>query len=388
MTRELVIHVGLPKTATTSIQTLLSHHLEDLTAAGVECRSVKDNGAHHVLADALLRLDGRGWPEFFHDSVRGLVDCWPVVGEADRVLVSAEDLWIIGPNGIDAVTAHAERIDASIVVVVVVRSPVDWAWSLWTELTKSRPVDWVEFVEDLSSRRLGTIGEIVRSWSRSDRVRSVEVIDFHSPNFVLSFLDRFAARGVVDREEVGSVVENTRVGVVEAMYRAAYTRTVLEMLGDAEMFGPIRPTEGLAERLLLDAVALSRPMSETAEVFGLSIDRLVGSPFSPLGSDSIPVLIEYCEMIASDADALAGGSGGLLGADSRAVARAHARRARAAAGRLLEDGGSVRFPNRHFEDRLPIDGRFLESARQTAGLVMAAASVVDRTHLHGIARGR
>ena len=381
VSRELVVHVGLPKTATTTIQTLLSWFADDVERAGVACRSIEGHAAHHILADQLLRLDGRSWPEMFHHSPWDLEHCWPEWGGAARLVVSAEDLCDIGPLGVAAVDSFADRHDASITVVATLRSPIEWSWSLWTEHTKSRPVDWIDFVEDLVERRRGVAGEMVAQWSAASRFRSMKFLDFHVDDPVMDFLDQCVAPGIVAPDVVTTVSENVGVGALEAMYRARYVGAVLEGLAADERFAGADPDGGLVPRLLLNAAAWSSPMSMTARAFAPIVDALAGRSDSPFGPDSLPVLRRFGELVEADAIGLAADGTAPLDDASRVVLRGHADRARGAVAGLIDDGPmSNRYPQRDFASRLPVDERFDEAVEQTVGMIVAGVAVVDRTY--------
>ena len=387
--RELVVHVGLPKTATTTIQTLLSWFAEDIERAGVACRSFEGHAAHHVLADQLLRLDGGGFPEMFHHSPRHLDECWPEWGGAARMVISAEDLCDIGPNGVAAIDAFAERNDASITVVATLRAPIDWSWSMWTEHTKSRPVDWIDFVEELAERRRGVAGAMVAEWSVAPRFRSMRFLDFHVVDPVSDFLDRCVTPGVVTPEVLSRVQENIGVGVLEAMYRALYVGAVLDALAADERLSGIDPDGGLVPRLLLNATAWSSPMSETARAFAPMVETLAGRPSSPFGPDSLPALRRHVAVVADDAAGLAADDAAPLDDHSRKVLQRHADRARADVIEL-DDAGPLadRFPQRDFAARLPVDARFHEAVEQAVALLAAGVAVVDRTHRTALERRR
>lgn len=379
--RELVVHVGLPKTATTTIQTLLSWYAEDFERAGVTCRSFEGHAAHHVLADQVLRLDGRSWPEMFHHSTRDLDECWPEWGDAARMVISAEDLSDIGPNGVSTIDAFAERHDASITVAAVLRDPVEWSWSLWAEHTKSRPVDWIDFIEELAEHRRGVAGAMVAQWSTANRFRSMRFLDFHAGDPVIDFLDRCVTPGVVTPEVVATVQENVGVGALEAMYRALFVGAVFEALAADDRLSGIDPDGGLVPRLLLNAAGWSSPMTETTRVFAPMVESLAGSPSSPFGPDSLSVLRHHVEMVADDAAALAADDRAPLDDHSRGVLRTHAERARAVVIELDDDGPLAnRYPQRDFASRLPVDARFHESVAQAVALIAAGVAVVDRTY--------
>lgn len=386
-TRELVVHIGLPKTATTTIQTVLSWFAEDVERSGVACRSFEGHAAHHVLADHVLRLDGRGWPEMFHHSPRRLDECWPQWGDRDRMVISAEDLSDIGPNGVAAIDAFAERHDATITVVATLRTPIDWAWSMWAEHTKSRPVDWIDFVEELAERRRGVAGAMVAQWSAATRFRSMRFLDFHVVDPVVDFLERCVTPGVVTPEIIATVKENVGVGDLEAMYRALFVGAVFDALAAHDRLSGIDPDGGLVPRLLLNAASWSSPMSETARAFAPAVEALVGRPDSPFGPDSLPVLRRYGDLVAVDARDLAIDDAAPLDEFSRQVLVAHAGRARAAVIELEDAGPLVnRFPQRDFMSRLPVDARFHEAVEQAVSLLAAGVAVVDRTHRTALER--
>ena len=62
--KTLHLHVGLPKTGTTSIQEFLKKNHDYFESNGVGVLSVDGEGAHHLLAQNIIKLD---YPDMYLD---------------------------------------------------------------------------------------------------------------------------------------------------------------------------------------------------------------------------------------------------------------------------------------------------------------------------------
>jgi hypothetical protein len=133
MAQRVFLHVGLPKTGTTYLQTLLWHNREVLRSQGVLLPG--DSARQHLWASGVVREDpklDRRSPEAKHawDRLLTEINAWP-----GTALVSHEFFASAGAE--QAERAVAALTDAEVHVVVTARETLSLVTARWQEYVKN-----------------------------------------------------------------------------------------------------------------------------------------------------------------------------------------------------------------------------------------------------------
>jgi len=310
--RQVVLHIGMPKTGSSSIQKAMASHPELLAERGVVYPEWARRGtAHHPLHWALARtnLSGARNAGLDPDSVhRGLVDALET--PSDRVVFSSEAIWTGPAPVLDAVAEVAAACGREVVVLVYLRRQAEQAESWYRQAVKlmghDKPFDqYIEGRGRDNARALEAIQEharvepMVRIFERPRLVGGDAVTDFMSvlelpevdppsanPSLdpELTELKRRLNPGFVDQPtsaRVGAAMANwskerRRAGLVEegslftesGYHRfqarfASSNRMVAEALGLPRLFEDPPPSRFLGTgRGDIDVVALLASFSE------------------------------------------------------------------------------------------------------------------------------
>ena len=284
MARTVFFHIGLPKTGTTYLQTIMWKNRERLLAQGILLpgTSVRE----HLWASAVVREDPKisrrtrqapgAW-----DRIVAEVNDWP-----DTAVISHE--FFAGASAEQAACAIAALADAEVHVVVTARDTVTLLTARWQEFVKNGAtarIDQYPASETTNPRNewdWGTMdtADVLRRWGAGLSPERVHVITLPKPGDPRDLLwRRFAGVVGIDPDCCDSTgsTRNESLGVVEvellrrvndrldgftsAFDRGVWIRGYLaqEKLGDrnGEKFWPARErVEELRERGLRTVEAL------------------------------------------------------------------------------------------------------------------------------------
>ena len=224
---EVFLHVGLPKTGTTSIQAGLDQHVTDLAAHGV----LLPGGRQHAHRLATYDLLGQRIEGDTDDRVAGSLG--RLIEEINRydgraVVISDEDLGLARPRQarrlVRALAGH------QVYVVLGIRDLGRTLVSAWQQtVAMGGTTTWAEFVAEIRSPGSGVPSagagfaarhdalRVLDTWSAAvpaDRVRLVTVPPAGSPPSLL--LERFcSAVGLPTQLLAGAEVRNESLGSAE-----------------------------------------------------------------------------------------------------------------------------------------------------------------------------
>lgn len=365
--RSLLLHVGLPKTGTTTIQNYLQHNANGFSRAGIGVLSVEGLGAHYLLAHHLQSLDGIKPEEWFFGGYSQRTDFFPDWNSEHTCVISAEDVHIIGPNGVSAISEFASTHDASLTVHATIRNPIDWLWSCWTQVTKSEWYDWSIWVDRALEERDGFLSRSLGIWweNKSNRV---QLMAYKGPDLLGRFLERTRLSGALDGEAVDVPSANIGLSPVESLYLAMFVRDVRSSLANRDRIAYHDPDWGYIEAMLLGSVSLGAPTFEVAQKYERHVlDLADGDIFGPSVFDG---LAAYSEAWINDARDFAANGVERLDSESVATIEQTCDELEADIG-ALRDGSfdRIRFPQRDFADRLPIDSQYLGLVRSVATMI-------------------
>jgi hypothetical protein len=163
------LHIGLPKTGTTSIQAALQESSEDLAAAGVQFpfgrHFPQRLAAYDLMGRRLPGDDGRRIPGSFKRLVRE-VDAW----DGPTTVVSEELLSLAGGSAIKRVMRALDGREVHLVMTV--RDLGRTICSSWQQqIFQGQTYSWPDFLAALREPGQGPAGAGVTFWLRQDPVR-------------------------------------------------------------------------------------------------------------------------------------------------------------------------------------------------------------------------
>jgi hypothetical protein len=378
MSRLLTVHIGPPKTATTSIQLVLGSEVvqTQLARADVALGAPGHPTFDHVVANALLADDISKSAQWFLPGERNLDLEDYRSGPCNRI-VSAEGLWRITKAG-------AERLlqmvaPDRLVVVVGMRSPDGWLWSLWNQLAKTGDAhSWNSFLSSSGETAALFPSRFLAPW-----------MDLGIPtSFKFLYMDSLRGSHAADafaellglNLDLAASKTQTSAGLNaspkphETLMNSWFSAAVLDYLQNEawSYFGDI--PQDFAKRFLLDIVDTAAPMHE--HVLSHGDDELFHeSPFAP---DSAPTR-RYIRSWAKDLSETAATLDTVSALDRKQLLSL-ARRARASvkAGSPIGPNG-LGVPREGFLNLVRVDANLLSVVRTAAmsiGLAWRSAGTV------------
>lgn len=377
MARRLLMHVGMPKTGTTTLQLFLTARHTSFAEEGMGVLGRTGLAGQHQLADWLREMDGGQLPPgFFYGSRDAETDHFPEWNGFSSLLISAEDMYLIAERGVRAVLDYAHAHDADCEVVLSIRNPVDWLWSTWTQRSKSIAVDWPATVEGVLRDGEGFLSRSLRPWLDTGEVRRVTVVSMEGPSFVERFL-----RAIGSAVEVGNVPSyNVGGDFYAVLYQATLTAMVRRMLVSERSTNFVHAESGFVQRFLTEVNEKAEPYHEMSLYFRERVREDPSIEERCIGRDSHELVAQYARRWSSDAREFLSRYGWSLGdASARAVEDAVVRADDDV--RLLESGETFRrpFPRPGFVDLVPINASFVALARTVATAIILAQQVWERT---------
>ncbi|WP_445258244.1 hypothetical protein [Nocardioides aurantiacus] len=223
MADRVFVHVGLPKTATTYLQTILWEARDQLRGEGLLLPGTERRD--HLWASRLVRGEpGRGRPDPRADSawdrLRAEIAAWP-----GRALVSHE--FFAAASAEQAATMVAQLAPAEVHVVVTAREPLGLFAAGWQESLKNRATEAMpDFATEESTSpssiwnwRTLDLGLVLDRWGGvvpADRVHVLPLPRGGGPRETI--WHRFAGLLGLDSHayDLGTAFANSSMGVAEA----------------------------------------------------------------------------------------------------------------------------------------------------------------------------
>lgn len=375
--RRFFVHIGMPKTGSTSIQQYFDEHRDELTRREIASVPQGMRRMSEILANELMRLDGRGFDQSVFPEPWALEDLLPKwLGHRD-CLYSSEMLWSAGPNAVATLVQLASENDSSIEVIAFFRSLDTWMWSWWAQETKAGWIDWCEFLEMVIAERRGYLSEVFGSWVRANAKVEIRVRPFEGPDLI----QRFAKEVGVDDLEVSPTVraQNVSEPPLEVIRRAAIVKMIWNEVLNQMVFTSFPLDYAAGSRLVLETTENRQVGYESAQ------DHLRTFPNSEtdptFGMDSLPLLAEYVEGWCSDAREFLGEYRSSFDAESVEYLNALVAQSSVLGQKLrsMSDPELVsRFPQLGFADRLPTSAHEVALARGIAAAVVAALGYINQ----------
>jgi len=377
--KKLLLHVGLQKTGSTTVQEYLLNNYVALASSDFQVLSKQGYGHHFALSHQLLSLDvfGGGTQACYADEVDLSIDQFPVWGKAMTLVLSAEDLCNIGPVAAKAIKAYAQRNGATIQVAIVFRDHIEWLYSMWTQETKTGCVDLCQYVQGLAAARYGFLSTTCRSWTEVGNQR-IGLLKFQRQDFLAMFCARYEIPYIESPVIHGLDRSNTGHSMAECLYRTALHTMVIHSL---KSLAPTIPL-GFVERQFLTLSESTRPVYEASRQFEEYLQRsdLLDSTY--YGGDSFGHISAYLCEWATDAEIFYDQHRSLFDTDSQATIEQLIQSATTNSEQLLQSPHKFRrLPQKDAASLVPMNSQFISLARTVAHLIVRQyEAVAARSH--------
>ena len=371
------IHIGMPKTGSTSIQHYFNQHRDELTRRDIASVPRGMQRMSEVLANELMALDGRGFDRSVFPEGWALEDLMPQWAGHRNCFYSSEMLWSAGPNAVATLVQLASANNSSVEVVAFFRNLDEWMWSWWAQETKASWIDWCEFLEMVISERRGYLSDVFGSWVRANANVEIRVRPFEGPDLI----QRFARVIGVHDLEISPTFRSMNVSepLLEVIRRAAIVKLIWNEVLNQMVFKSFPLEYGAGSRLVLETTENRQVGYESAQ------DHLRIFPNSQtdptFGTDSLPLLADFVEGWCADAQEFLGDYRSSFDAESVDYLNAMVVESSILGQKLrsMSDPELVsRFPQRGFADRLPTSAHEVALARGIAAAIVSALGYMDQ----------
>jgi hypothetical protein len=198
---QLVLHIGLPKTATTTIQHVLESLKPELAARGVLYPGTTRSQLELVQRSQFRQTERQTGPGSLAEAMGWLADEVRAVGP-ERVILSCERMSLVTPGSVarlqEAVATWLPQV-RDVRVLAYVRDPVSWATSLCQQRLKQGTTRLSRFAADPWPLGLeALLGKYVRRYGRDAvTVRHLHPAYLTGGNVVDDFLAAVGPAGFV-----------------------------------------------------------------------------------------------------------------------------------------------------------------------------------------------
>ena len=373
-----IVHIGMPKTGSTSIQEYFDQHREELTRRDIASVASGMRRMSEVLANELMRLDGRGFDQSVFPESWSLEQMLPKWEGHRDCVYSSEMLWSAGPKAVTTLVDLASENDSSIEVLAFFRSLDQWMWSWWAQETKAGWIDWCDFLELVIGERRGYLSEVFGSWVRADAEVEIRVRPFEGPDLI----QRFAKEVGVEDLEISPSFRSLNVSEprLEVVRRAALVKSIWAEILNRFVFKSFPLDYAVGSRLVLETTEDHQVGYESAREHEVVFpDPAVDPTF---GADSLPLLADYVEGWWRDAQEFLRNHRAFFDSDSITFLEEMVLRSKELGERLRSASDSEivsRFPQRGFADQLPTSAHEVALARGIAAAVVAGLGYIEHS---------
>ncbi|MEJ6512588.1 MAG: hypothetical protein QNL69_10495 [Acidimicrobiales bacterium] len=375
--RRFFVHIGMPKTGSSSIQHYFDQHRDELSRRGIASVPQGMGRMSEILANELMRLDGRGFDQSVYPETWPLEDLLPKWEGYRDCFYSSEMLWSAGPKAVATLVQLASENDSSVEIIAFFRSLDKWMWSWWAQETKASWIDWCAFLEMVIAERRGYLSEVFGSWARANAKVEIRVRPFEGPDLI----QRFAKEVGIDDLEASPLFRllNVSEPPLEVVRRAALVNMIWNEILNQMVFKSFPFDYAAGSRLVLQTTENRQVGYEsTQDHLRVFPNRETDPTF---GVDSLPLLADYVEGWCSDAHEFLGQYRASFDAESVDYLEGMVAQSSTLGQKLrsMNDPEIVsRFPQLGFADRLPTSAHEVALARGIAAAVVSALGYIDQ----------
>jgi len=377
-----IVHIGMPKTGSTTIQAYFDLHREELTRRDIAIVAKGMRRRSEVLAIELLRLVGRGFDQSVFPESWSLEQMLPKWEGHRDCVYSSEMLWSAGPKAVTTLVDLASDNDSSIEVLAFFRSLDQWMWSWWAQETKAGWIDWCDFLELVIGERRGYLSEVFGSWVRADAEVAIRVRPFEGPDLI----QRFAKEVGVEDLEISPSFRSLNVSEprLEVVRRAALVKSIWAEILNRFVFKSFPLDYAVGSRLVLETTEGHQVGYESAREHEAVFPDPGDDP--TFGADSLPLLADYVEGWWRDAREFLQNHRASFDSDSITFLEEMVLRSKELGERLrsASDPEIVSScPQGGFADRLPTSAHEVALARGIAAAVVAGLGYIEHSRSGG-----
>ena len=371
-----IVHIGMPKTGSTSIQSYFNEHRDELTRRDIASVAKGMRRGPEILANELMRLDGRGFDQSVFPETWTIEELLPKWNGHRDCLFSSEMLWSAGPKAVDVLVDLATENDSSVELLAFFRSLDSWMWSWWAQETKAGWIDWCDFLELVIGQRRGYLSEAFGSWVRADAEVEIRVRPFEGPDLI----QRFAKEVGVEDLEISPSFRSLNVSEprLEVVRRAAIVKSIWAEILNKFVFKSFPLDYAAGSRLVLETTEDHQVGYESAREHEAVFPDPGTDP--TFGLDSLPVLADYVEGWWRDAQEFLRNHRGSFDPESITFLEGMVLRSKEL-GEMLRSASNPeivsRFPQRGFADRLPTSAHEVALARGIAAAVVSGLGYIE-----------
>mgnify|MGYP000066467313 CR=1 FL=1 len=380
--RRFFIHIGMPKTGSTSLQEYFDRHRDELTRRDIAAVAKDHRRASEVFANELMRLDGKGFDRSMFPETWTLSELMPRWDGHSHCLYSSELLWAAGPNAVSVLLDLASENNSSVDVLAFFRSLDAWMWSWWAQETKASWIDWCDFLERGTKERRGYLSEVFGAWVRAESAVEIRVRPFDAPNLI----QRFSSEIGIDDLEISPLFRSSNISEprLEAIRRAALVKSIWGEILDRFAFKSFPLNHAAGARLVLETTEAHQVGYESAQAHKRTYPDPDADP--TFGTDSLPLLADYVQGWCEDAHAFLGEFRSAFDVVSIAFLEEMVVQSKSLCERLrsASDPDDVsKYPQRGFADQLPTSAHEVALARGIAAAVVAGLSYIEQSRTSG-----
>ncbi len=301
--KELIVHIGPPKTSTTATQMVFFESRKFLQEQGFHYQLNESEIANHKLAKFLIANSSEFIDQLTSDEL-AQVKAFPGLAETGRQLLSCEDFaFLKSSQKIGSIIRWARP--STLKVVVAFREPTKWIWSTYQQHLRNSinpNYSWQNFIDEVLTDDSFLLSSMLDPWLDSDLLEQVVLVDQVSnsaadtPFIIAKRLDIELDQNAVYK--CRTQLFNESMGLGESMLTPMFNKEVVNELTFRQQYWGVIPIQFIKNVLLYQS-GIAKSMFE----LGRGLEQRIIANCSPiLDETSIPMLQEFSDIWWRDFD--------------------------------------------------------------------------------------